>query len=69
MQVLILSHLSRNNNSPDLVQTLFDAHAGDTEIVVASRYAESKVFYITHQPVVHKQTAQVILSGQQISLF
>lgn len=69
MQLLILSHLSKNNNSPALVQELFNAHAGNTEIVVASRYEESKVFFVTNKPVVKRQSAQVVLSGQQISLF
>ena len=37
---LLLSHLSKNNNDPDLVQQLFDAICGDTKVVVASRYCE-----------------------------
>jgi phosphoribosyl 1,2-cyclic phosphodiesterase len=43
---LILSHLSKNNNSMKLVADIFNAHAGDTQIIVASRYKETAVFCI-----------------------
>jgi TolB-like protein len=43
---LLLAHLSHHNNSPKVVQDLFDAHAGNTKIVVASRYRETEVFHI-----------------------
>ncbi len=43
---LILSHLSKNNNRPELVEQLFTAVAGPTRITVASRYQESEVFRI-----------------------
>lgn len=43
---LLLSHLSKDNNCPRLVEELFLTHAGPTRIVVASRYEESPVFRI-----------------------
>jgi phosphoribosyl 1,2-cyclic phosphodiesterase len=43
---LILSHLSKNNNSPELVEKLFHPYAGNTTITVASRYHESPVYRI-----------------------
>jgi len=43
---LLLAHLSRDNNDPALVHNLFNAHAGETEIIVASRYEESAVYYV-----------------------
>ena len=43
---LILSHLSKNNNSPELVSKLFDEQAGATKIIVASRYRETPLFCI-----------------------
>jgi phosphoribosyl 1,2-cyclic phosphodiesterase len=46
MSHLLLSHLSQDNNSPQLVQQLFDAHAGHTQIIVASRYQESAVYQV-----------------------
>jgi phosphoribosyl 1,2-cyclic phosphodiesterase len=44
---LILSHLSENNNKPELVEQLFSAKAGNTKIIVASRYTESDVYTIS----------------------
>jgi phosphoribosyl 1,2-cyclic phosphodiesterase len=46
MSHLLLSHLSKDNNCPNLVQTLFDSHADGTEIIVASRYQETAVYLI-----------------------
>jgi len=43
---LILSHLSKDNNCPDRVQALFEAQAGNTKIIVASRYMETAIFEI-----------------------
>ena len=44
LQLLVLSHLSAENNHPQLVHELFSRHANGTKIVVASRYEESEVF-------------------------
>lgn len=49
---LILSHLSANNNDPRIVEQVFRPHAAGVEIVVASRYAESRVYNITGAPPV-----------------
>ncbi len=46
MTHLLLSHLSKDNNRPELVENIFKENAGNTEIVVASRYKESAVFHI-----------------------
>jgi len=43
---LFLSHLSKDNNNPDLVAHLFKEHAGNTAIVVASRDKETAVYQI-----------------------
>lgn len=57
MSHLLLSHLSRENNSPELVQALFDGYANGVKIVVASRYEESAVYQIVGEgaeiPVLH----------------
>ena len=45
---LILSHLSKNNNKPELVKELFEKHAAGTKITVASRREETPVFEITN---------------------
>lgn len=44
---LILSHLSKENNSPELVKDLFERYAENTSIIIASRHEASAVFTIT----------------------
>jgi phosphoribosyl 1,2-cyclic phosphodiesterase len=46
MSHLLLSHLSKNNNHPDLVLNLFSEHAQEINIVIASRHNETPVFKI-----------------------
>lgn len=46
MTHLLLSHLSQNNNSPELVEALFTQHADGVKMIVASRYEETPVFRI-----------------------
>ncbi|TCZ66537.1 MBL fold metallo-hydrolase [Flaviaesturariibacter aridisoli] len=43
---LLLGHLSQNNNDPRLVEALFAPHAGNTQVLVASRHQESPVFEV-----------------------
>jgi phosphoribosyl 1,2-cyclic phosphodiesterase len=43
---LLLSHLSKDNNRPALVHELFSEHAGETEVIVASRFEETPVYFI-----------------------
>ena len=47
MTHLLLSHLSKDNNDPQLVQELFEFHAAGTQIIVASRYEETDVHVIS----------------------
>jgi phosphoribosyl 1,2-cyclic phosphodiesterase len=51
MSHLILSHLSKDNNCPQLVKELFLKHADQTHIVVASRLNETEVFTITKNKI------------------
>ncbi|MEO6707760.1 MAG: MBL fold metallo-hydrolase [Ginsengibacter sp.] len=46
MSHLLLSHLSKNNNSPELVKDLFMPHAEKVQIIVTSRYQETELFEI-----------------------
>ncbi|WP_276480983.1 MBL fold metallo-hydrolase [Paraflavitalea pollutisoli] len=46
MSHLLLAHLSKDNNNPQLVQELFDQHREDTSIIVASRYQETAIYHI-----------------------
>ena len=63
---LLLSHLSKDNNDPALVHQLFSRHAGGVQIVVASRYEETPVFYVAadsavKHPSVHHEQLQYAL--------
>ncbi|WP_316827032.1 MBL fold metallo-hydrolase [Pedobacter miscanthi] len=46
MSHLLLSHLSKDNNDPNLVESLFKNVAGDTFVKVASRYEETELYYV-----------------------
>ncbi len=46
MSYLLLAHLSKENNHPQLALDYFRPHAGTTEVVVASRYKESAVYTV-----------------------
>ena len=47
MSHVLLSHLSKENNTPELAKALFTEQAGNTEVIVASRYHESPVYTIS----------------------
>jgi phosphoribosyl 1,2-cyclic phosphodiesterase len=66
---LLLSHLSRDNNRPELVQELFSQHANGTQIIVASRYEESAVYHIDGLPVSQQQPVSIHEGQMQFSLF
>lgn len=58
---LILSHLSKENNSPELVQQLFENEKTSVRIDIAPRYNESKLFLL--------QNNEVSLISGQLSIF
>lgn len=65
---LILSHLSKNNNTTELVENAFADCAGKTKIIVASRFKETEVFQIegvsdTPEKILYKP------AKEQLSLF
>lgn len=70
MSHILLAHLSKDNNHPELARDLFRAHAGATFVDVASRFNESPVYSI-----VSSKPADVVLSHRpqqlmdQLSLF
>lgn len=70
---LILSHLSKNNNRPELVDALFQPHAGNTTILVASRYEESSLFSIEGVQVAERKSFRAVKkrtsNESQLSLF
>jgi phosphoribosyl 1,2-cyclic phosphodiesterase len=68
---LILCHLSKNNNDPSLVERIFKERAGNTKIVVASRYGETELFHIN--PITRGEKVVPLKKPQpkqlQLSLF
>ncbi|MGC4233136.1 MAG: MBL fold metallo-hydrolase [Niabella sp.] len=66
MSHLFLSHLSADNNNPDLVRDLFCRHAAATHIVIASRYQETPVYIVSGNKVLVPGVSQVL---GQLSLF
>lgn len=69
MSHLLLSHLSKNNNHPDIVQQLFDQHAGEVKIIVASRDEETPVYEIAHQTISETIPLAVKKETMQLNLF
>jgi phosphoribosyl 1,2-cyclic phosphodiesterase len=66
MSHLLLSHLSADNNNPNLVRDLFQEQAMNTQIIVASRYEETPVYSVSgHMPL----DSEVPLPQGQLSLF
>ncbi len=68
MSHVILSHLSRENNSPQLVEKLFLKHAQGVKVVVASRDYETQVFKITGHNL-NAQMPDIETNPVQMSLF
>ncbi len=67
---LILSHLSKNNNKPELVEAIFKEQANETNIIVASRYQESMVYKIDGELGTDKLTSPFsIANSYQTNLF
>jgi phosphoribosyl 1,2-cyclic phosphodiesterase len=71
MSHLLLSHLSKENNSPELVESLFASTAFDTQVVIASRYRESAVYEIALKEHPLRMLLPKIMYNkkQQLSLF
>jgi len=70
MSHVLLSHLSADNNNPELVQQLFSEQAGNTEVIVASRHVESAVYTIKNNGFVdHTLHHAQLMRTEQLSLF
>jgi len=54
MSHVVLAHLSKHNNCPQLLRELFTPHTDSTELIIASRDEETPVFRITatREPVI-----------------
>lgn len=70
MTHLFLSHLSAENNTPEIVHSLFNKIAGKTEIIVAPRHEETPVYHITSANLIKNTRKPVVRHSQfQLSLF
>ncbi|WP_051417000.1 MBL fold metallo-hydrolase [Sediminibacterium salmoneum] len=72
MSHLLLSHLSKENNHPDLALQSFLPHANETEVLIASRYGPSPVITIspeTRHSLEHLKTKTATPKATQGSLF
>lgn len=69
MTHLLLSHLSKDNNDPALVQSLFEKHAGSTKITVASRYECTPLFRVAGTEVAHVNKPVRQVMPVQMALF
>jgi phosphoribosyl 1,2-cyclic phosphodiesterase len=69
MSHLLLSHLSKDNNCPELAGRLFTESAGSTFVTVASRYKETEVYRITKDPSHKSNTRSFAIEPEQLSLF
>ena len=67
MTHLLLAHLSKENNSPQLAESVFAPYTNGTNIIVASRYEATKVFIITSSAI--KETKVVFRKPVQLGLF
>lgn len=70
MSHLFLSHLSKNNNTPEIATSLFQHVAGHTKIVVAPRSGESEVYTINFENHDGQKSQRVLLQKEsQLTLF
>ena len=69
MTHLLLAHLSKENNCPDLVRQLFSLNAHHTQIIVASRYEQTPLYQIMPVSVPSFSLPFHITKPKQLSLF
>jgi phosphoribosyl 1,2-cyclic phosphodiesterase len=65
---LFLSHLSEDNNHPRLVTNFFSKDAGSTEIIVAGRKKETRLYHI-RDVIPVKKKVRFMEETKQLSLF
>lgn len=70
MSHLLLSHLSKQNNKPELVEALFASRKDNIHVVVASRHQETPVFHITAEgPLTQISKPRIQARPYQLRLF
>jgi phosphoribosyl 1,2-cyclic phosphodiesterase len=69
MTHLLLSHLSKENNSPQLAEELFMQHANGVSVIIASRNEPTAVYTIAANGLQQKKVLPLLLKPQQLNLF
>jgi phosphoribosyl 1,2-cyclic phosphodiesterase len=69
LRYLFLSHLSKENNCPMLVSDLFREHAMGVEVIVTSRYSESKLCFAGAETEAAKPVLHSEIYPSQLALF
>jgi phosphoribosyl 1,2-cyclic phosphodiesterase len=69
MSHLLLSHLSKENNSPEIAEALFAPYSSNMSIIVASRYEATEVFAINALPVKEMKNISLVGKPVQLGLF
>lgn len=64
---LFLSHLSRNNNCPKLVENLFSSNANGVKMIVTSRFQESAVYQVTGLSKLQQNTYDSFVTQSQLA--
>ena len=67
MSHLFLSHLSKNNNCPDLVREMFIPHAAGVKIIIASRYEETGLYQINNTQLIQSATLKETKHFKKVS--
>jgi phosphoribosyl 1,2-cyclic phosphodiesterase len=67
MSHLFLSHLSQNNNCPKLVGELFNRHAGNVKMIVASRFEETAIYHINNPGMASVSISRQSAAPRQLS--
>jgi len=67
MSHLFLSHLSKNNNTPQLVKDLFNTYKDGVEIIIASRYEETPVYHIQNFTSIDSKIKPVRTTPKQLA--
>ena len=65
---LFLSHLSYNNNSPEIVENLFKPYSGKVKMIVTSRNKESAVYRIASLSKLYANNYEDFVEQTQLTL-
>ncbi|MFY8036244.1 MAG: hypothetical protein ACOVMQ_03700 [Cyclobacteriaceae bacterium] len=66
---MFLSHLSKNNNTPEIAEALFKSVAGETQIIVAPRNEETEVFTVSSNLSSPRVKRKSQVAESQLKLF